>query len=185
MKQTEEESINSLLIELGLVFYLGQSVESNLVILLGMAKKSGELKSDKSVRELMTMYFSRTMGSIKRSVSELVDINEDLEEILKVALDARNWLAHSFYREYAPSAFDENYRSKAKLVLNKAKEIFERTNELITKEIELQGAKCGLSHDKLDQMRIDGMQNYIACEKAPNEMWDESLNKTSWQSFEI
>lgn len=185
MKQVEDESISSLLTGLGLVFFLGQSVEFNLVILLGMAKKSGELKSDKSVRELMTMYFSRTMGNIKKSVSEIININEDLEEILKVALDSRNWLAHSFYREYAPSACDENYRNKAKVVLNKAKEIFERTNELIIVEIELQGVKCGFSQYKMNQMRTDGMQNYIDCEKAPNEMWDESLNKTSWQNYEI
>ena len=185
IKQTEEESINSLLIELGLVFFISQSVEFNLVTLLGMAKKSGDLKSEKNVRELMNTYFSRTMGSIKRSVSDLIDINEELEELLKITLETRNWLAHNFFREYSPATSNENYRINAKIVLKKAKDIFEKTNELIKEEIILQSGKCGITEEQRLQMNLNGMNNYINSEKSPNEMWDEPLNKTSWQKYRV
>ena len=185
MKNNEEESINSLLIDLGLAFFMAQSIEFNLVGLLGMSKKYGKLESEKNAHELMTMYFSKTMGNVKRDVSELISISEELDEMLRVALDSRNWLVHNFYREFGASAFSEKYREKARMSLKKARKIFERTNELISEEIILQGKKCGISEECIDQMRSRGVNNYISNEKEPNDMWDKSLDKLTFRNFDI
>lgn len=73
----------------------------------------------------MDAKYKQTLGRIIRDFSKKVEISEQLAEIMAVALDARNWLAHRFFREFGMSALSEEMQDIAIKKLNECGELFD------------------------------------------------------------
>jgi len=172
--------IEKLLSKLGLVFFISQSVEYNLVTIISLAQLSGEIDSEKSIRELMNTYYSYTMGRTKNDLVNKLEIEDDLKEQLNKVIVARNWLAHNFYREYGLSAFNQEVRLLAFDKLNKAQELFEKTNELLVEVIYKKGERAGYSKEDIDGIN-ERYQKKCVDEVLPAEkFWEEELSKKGW-----
>lgn len=176
------EDEKEFLSQLGLTFFIGQSLEFQLITLLASAKDSGDLVCDLSIRDLMNKYFLKTFGQTSRDIFSKISIEKTLIDKIERCLKARNWLIHHFYREYAPAAFDSTIMKQAKIDLKKIQTIFEETSELLELEIK---KYLKMTDDEFTIKSSLAMNDYIHESKSNigkiEDLWDDSVNKKKWQ----
>src|SRR5437764_171439 len=97
----EERVTELLLIELGLAFVNAQALEYGMTSLFAASKlmKSGEAARS-TLRQLMDTRYSQTLGRLINDAAGQLGLGVELTEVLREALQQRNWLVHDFYREH-------------------------------------------------------------------------------------
>lgn len=96
--------------DFGFAAFKAQMLESSLVHLLLAADKSGMIKlENKKSIELELVLSKKTLGPLIEELRK-GGISADLDEILKDALEARNFLTHHFFNWHSKAFATENER---------------------------------------------------------------------------
>lgn len=145
----ENERNQELLAELGLALFVAQAVEYHIVSLLAAAaiRDRKEIPRD-GIRELMDTRYRRTLGRLIREVREGVDLSDDAIRFLEIALPARNWLTHHFYRQYAGAAFSDRMSHEALTLVRHARELFEATLDELARETTRVLGEAGITEEQ-------------------------------------
>jgi hypothetical protein len=91
----------------GLAFYYAQVLEHGIVnalVVLDLIPSRRHLVRTAQEwaslhDEFMSRHFETTMGRMIRDLRSVTTVPYDLDDILRLALKRRNWLAHEFFRE--------------------------------------------------------------------------------------
>lgn len=174
----EDERAQELLAQLGLAILNAQAVEYGLVSLLAAAavRDNREVPGEQ-IRALMDTRFKQTMGRLLTDTARSVGLSADSAESLTVALDARNWLAHHFYRQFALAAFDERLRQRALALLGHARQIFERAQAVLHEEAIRVLAEAGIAEEAAAAGADEAMAKYLDSGSDPNELWSDTLKR--------
>ncbi|AEF54369.1 hypothetical protein [Marinomonas posidonica] len=101
-----------------------QALEDILITLFAALHLSEE-ESHSTIRALMDAKYKQTLGRIIRDFTKKANIPKSLEEIMLVALEARNWLTHRFFREFGMAALSEEMQDIAINKLEECDELFD------------------------------------------------------------
>jgi hypothetical protein len=109
-----EEQHKSVYAHFGAVAARVSAFESVLInILLGAAKKTGKITTDKEFDRLeKDLRESKTLGPLIKSVNARITVPKLTEEAMSEALKRRNYLMHHFFRDKAFEFETEAGRSK-------------------------------------------------------------------------
>ena len=103
----------------------------------------------------MDAKYKQTLGRIIRDFSKKIELSEEAQEIFVVALDARNWLAHRFFREYGMAALSGEMQSTAINKLNECGRLFDALmGECFYLSVDLSVAS-GESEEKIRQEMLE------------------------------
>jgi hypothetical protein len=174
----EEESAKEFLAELGIAVFAAQAMEYTLTTLFAVTA-TGQVPKPK-ISELMDERFSRTLGRLVRDAATALDLPDSLAENLQLALDARNWLIHHFYREYAPSAVDRDLRAKGLVRLRAARQLFETTSGMLMSESTSRLVARGSSVQDIEANAAAAVDRYVRTVEWPEDLWNDALRHTGW-----
>ena len=164
----EEERSQELMAELGLALFVAQAVEFGLVSLLAAAaiRDKRAIPGDE-IREIMDTRYRHTLGKLIREAGGKVDLSADAVRFLEIALPARNWLAHHFYRQYAPAAFSEAIHLEAITLVRHARELFEATLDELGRETVRILGEAGISEEQAREGAENAMRRATGMELSP------------------
>lgn len=112
---------------LGRAMFRAQAMEDILITLFAALHLSEE-ESKETVKALMTAKYKQTLGKIIRDFAKKANIPKSLEDILLIALESRNWLAHRFFREFGMAGLSIEMQE---IAINKLKECDELFDALM------------------------------------------------------
>lgn len=108
----------------GRAMFRAQAMEDILITLIGALHLS-ESETNETVKALMEAKYKQPLGRIIKAFARKANISEELQEIMQVALEARNWLAHRFFREFGVAALSEEMQDIAIDKLRECDELFD------------------------------------------------------------
>lgn len=155
MEQLDPDSqqIQEVYARYGLAIYQAQCIERLLAIILVTEYGPGPNKiTPQEYDELLESYFNRTLGGLIRKFLAEPSIPEDLEDRLKKALDARNFLAHRYFWDRAVKFASSQGRSKMLFELQRQIDFFDELDADLTKMFENWAGRNGITPDRIDQI---------------------------------
>ncbi|MDF2182721.1 hypothetical protein [Neptuniibacter sp. CAU 1671] len=108
----------------GRAMFRAQALEDILITCFA-ALHVPEKESQETIKKLMDAKYKQTLGRIINDFGRKANIPESLREIMLTALDARNWLAHRFFREFGLAGLSEDLESIAVHKLKECDELFD------------------------------------------------------------
>jgi hypothetical protein len=104
-----DEHVKEVYARFGLAFYCAQVLEHGIVnamVVLHLIPSRRHLAGAPEawanlVDNFMSRHFETTMGRMIRDLQSVTTIPSNLEDLLRQALQKRNWLAHEYFRERA------------------------------------------------------------------------------------
>jgi hypothetical protein len=146
----------------GVALYMAQVLEhglSNWLVLLSLgqrrkAKKRfhGYIEVEKYIDDLEGHNFKRTLGMLIKAVkSSGVDVPETLGEILERSLDARNDIAHHFFRRHASDFLQPEGRSRMAKELKEIRILFERADQELDAIVKTLGSAIGVNESDVEK----------------------------------
>ncbi len=167
----ENEHTKDVYAHFGLAVYFSQALEHGLVNALvfadlipsrGPAVKSRE-QWEKAFDSFMDGHFRTTLGRMIRSLQLVVTVPADLESVLRVALEKRNWLAHHYFRERAEDFMTENRRNKMIAELDEARDLFEKADKRLGEVMKPLRVKYGFTDKRSMNYFRTKLRCCVAC----------------------
>lgn len=124
MKDDRIEPSKEFFEEFGRTMFRAQALEYILITLFAALHLSEE-ESDETIQKLMDAKYKQTLGRIIRDFAKKAEIPESLQEIMQVALEARNWLVHRFFREFGMAGLSIEMQEVAIDKLKECDELFD------------------------------------------------------------
>jgi len=166
--ELDEESaeIRDLYAEAGVALYLAQVVEHGIVNILVLAdmlslkekaRKEGVKPTKDKIAENVAMaedaeerHYKRTMGNLLKNLyDQKVDFPDGLEELFNRALEARNRIAHRFFRERALEVANHEGRLVAIAELKEMQNVFDKADAPLDKIFRQMAIRLGLPTERL------------------------------------
>jgi len=119
------------------------------------------------IRKIMDTRYHHTLGKLVREAAGKVDLSDHALGFLEIALPARNWLAHHFYRQYAPAALSEPIHLRAITLIRHARELFEATLDELGKETVRILGEAGISQEEAQQAAEAAMRSVTGMDLSP------------------
>lgn len=141
MQQVDEgEHIKEVYARFGLAVYYAQVLEhglANALLILDLIPNRRHLAISREqwgadVDAFMDQNFAATMGRLVRELRRVTDVPPDVEAQLKKALEDRNWLVHSYFRDRSDEFM--SYRGRERML----QEIDEFRNRLVAADRRLE-----------------------------------------------
>jgi hypothetical protein len=156
----ENEHTKNVYAHFGLAVYFSQVREHGLVNTLLFAdllpSRAPAVKTrgqwEKAFDSFMDDHFRTTLGRMIQSLQSAVAVPVDLESLLRVALEKRNWLAHHYFRERAEDFMTENGRNKMIAELDEARDLFEKADNRLGELMKPLREKYGFTDEKIDEL---------------------------------
>ncbi|MGH1349143.1 MAG: hypothetical protein ACRBN8_46865 [Nannocystales bacterium] len=96
----EDGEVRDVYAHFGLALYMAQVLEHGLVnTMLFLRARGASRMEEAEIDAFYNRHFRRTLGQLVRGLSEYAEVPEGLVGVLRDALQKRNWLAHSYFRE--------------------------------------------------------------------------------------
>ena len=164
----EDERNQELLAELGLATFVAQAIEYSVVSLLAAAaiRDNREIPREE-IRELMDTRRRQTLGPLIKEATASIDLSDDAVRFLEIALPARNWLTHHFYRQFAGAAFSERMAHQALTLLRHARELFEATMDELGRETTRILGEAGISEEQAREGAMAAMRQALGPDMDP------------------
>jgi transcriptional regulator with XRE-family HTH domain len=116
-----EEEHRGIFAHYGAAASWGQHLETTLMtILMANGRLRGTATTTQEIDALETILGKKTLGNLARTVRAEVQLPEQTEEMIRIALDKRNYLIHHFFSE---RAFDFNTATGRQKLLTELREI--------------------------------------------------------------
>jgi hypothetical protein len=103
------------------------------------------------VDEFMDGHFENTMAKLIKGFKKVTAVPAELEACLEESLKARNFLAHSYFRERIELWFTEEYRNMMIVELQAARDLFKRTDMLIDQIVKPLQRRYGITDQVIDR----------------------------------
>ena len=159
------EHIKEVYARFGSAFYQAQVLEQGIVnalIVVDLIPSRRHLTRSQSewgmaVDEFMGRHFEHTMGRLLRDLRSVTVIPADLEGLLRDALEKRNWLAHSFFRERAIEFLTSNGREQMLFEVDACRVVFESADEALENIVGPLRRAAGITEEIIEQAKQDLM----------------------------
>ena len=149
---SESEQIRDVYAYFGLAMYQAQALERQLAIILATKYGPGPKRITRGQFDnLLEGLFSKTLGHLVESISEVADLSEDEEERLREALTKRNWLAHRYFWERAAEFMSDSGRVSMVEELRDTATLFEALDKLFTSRTNEWGESIGVTRQTVDK----------------------------------
>ena len=138
----DEEQTRDVYAHYGLAMYLAQILEHGIVnalVILRLPEKDKYTRQD--IDEFMAGRFEKTLGALIRYLRSESSLLKNLESHLAQALNRRNCLAHSYFREKAETFVTRSGRKEMLQELQNDQQLFENTDALVKQSIEINSCK--------------------------------------------
>lgn len=151
------EQVKEVYARFGLALYHAQVLEHGLVnalVVLDLIPSSRHLARSKDewglqVDNFMDRQFEKTMGRMIAALRSVATVPEDLEALLRRALQKRNWLAHDFFRERATQFLDSAGREQMLAEVDECCEEFEAADRRLDEVVAPLRNAAGLTDEML------------------------------------
>jgi len=174
----ENERIQELLAEFGLATIMAQAVEHGLVTLLALAAQRDHAEmSGEDIRRLMDTRYSQTMGVLVRDSTRAIGLAQETQDLLTRSLRIRNFLAHEFFRRFAPASFDPLMGQQAVVLLHKARALFEKAQEAVQREMDILLPEIGVTPEEATQRGFKAVERYIEAGVDSQALWSDLENR--------
>jgi hypothetical protein len=152
-----DEHVKEVYAHFGLAIYLAQVLEHGLAVaflyLDLMPASIGKIRSREEwmsrMDAFMDRHFETTLGKMIRNLAVVTSVPSDLEQLLKLALEKRNWLVHDYFRERAEAFMSESGRERMLHELVEAQELFSAADERLGDVVKPMRLKLGFTDEKL------------------------------------
>jgi hypothetical protein len=135
----------------GLAMFRAQCVEKQLAILLASTLNPDFLRATPEERDrYFDAEFDRTLGQLVRSLRATLPMPQALEGRLARALILRNWLAHEYFWQRAPSALTRNGRDQMIVELQEAADYLRSVDQELTDVTDSWLAQHGVSRETIE-----------------------------------
>jgi hypothetical protein len=140
----------------GLAVYLAQVLEHAVVnalmhidLISKRPKSCSPEEWEKTFDKYLETQFDLTMGRMIQRLKEVSTLPDDLERLLKLALQKRNWLAHDYFRERATDFMSESGREVMIEELEQAGNLFRYVDHRLEETIKPVRERYGLTDEKI------------------------------------
>lgn len=143
---TADEHVREVYAYFGLAVYCGQVFEHGIVnsmVVLRLPHKDRFTKGD--IDAFMDQQFENTLGKLIKNLRGELPFPPDLEELLRQALETRNWLCHDYFRERAVEFMTPAGRDKMLVELEQARELLSTAEQRLTTVIQPLADRCGMT----------------------------------------
>ena len=122
----------------GLAIYASQVLEHGLVnalLVLDLIPKASAIATPETWADKVDSFyeteFKRTLGSLVRRLRDVTTVSNELEELLRRALEKRNWLSHHYFRERAMEFLSVTGRDQMITELEEVRELFDAADKAL------------------------------------------------------
>lgn len=130
----------------GAALYSAQVLEHGLVNLMYVANAlSGRIPSVAEVDRFFEKSFRRTLGQLATQLRSSLDVDDDIELVIRDAVSRRNVLAHSFFRNRAEQFVSRGGRAAMRQELLQDADFFREVDERVSGLTFDIGAAIGLT----------------------------------------
>lgn len=158
-----DEHVKSVYAHYGLALYLAQCLEhglANALVYLDLIpRRSKTVRTRKQWTAEFDSFMDRnveqTLGRLIRNLREATAVPRELEDKLTQALKRRNWITHHFFRQQADEFMSAPGRDSMIRELEKAQELFQMADDLLSQTIKPIREKHGLTDDRLEKFYTD------------------------------
>lgn len=109
-------------------------------------------------------FMKKTMGALLRRLTEKTEVPEDIEEILRGALEKRNFLAHQFFKEYLATFYSEEGQDKAIMFLRESGGLIQKAINTLEPLVQSNMERLGYDEEYIEnyaRTRIREAQNNL------------------------
>lgn len=177
---TEDEIAKQFLAEFGLAVFDAQGLEYGLVTLFAATESIDPAKANEDLQALMDTRFKKTMGQLIREATKSLSLPTEVVEALESALKARNWLAHHFYREFAPAVYDSALTMAALERVWSARRLFRIASDSVHEIVVERLGTTGLSETEIEERGKAALEAYIGANADPEQLWNAVLDRSEW-----
>ena len=143
----------------GLAIYMSQVLEhglANALLVLDIVPRASAVATPESWPEKVDSFydaqFKRTLGSLIHRMRELTLVPAELEQVLKQALETRNWLSHHYFRERAMDFLSEAGRDRMTAELEEARDLFDAADKALDAVVRPIRQRYGYSEEILAKL---------------------------------
>ena len=146
------EDIDSVFTQFGWTIYSAQCLEKQLALLLingcnPISQKMTTLRYD----ELLENNLDHTFGTLATNIKEIIPLPIDISEKLDLAVEKRNWIAHTYWWDRASEINNTNGRQKMLIELNELNSLFTELDNYFTNIFKIWAFQNGLTQNDFDE----------------------------------
>jgi len=135
----------------GLAVYMAQVLEHGLVNAMLIASIAGGKKlSSADIDAFMDKKFELTLGRLIRDLRAHITVDDSLAQLLALALEKRNWLAHAYFRERANEIMTEYGRLAMMVELQTARDSFKAADDKLEEIVRPLRDRLGMTEEKIE-----------------------------------
>jgi hypothetical protein len=147
----ESDQIRDTYAYFGLAVYMAQVLEHGLVNAMLVASIAGGKRlSPSDVDAFMDKKFELTLGRLIRDLRAHITVDNSLAEVLALALEKRNWLAHAYFRERADDLMTEHGRLAMMVELQSARDSFKVADDKLDEIVRPLRDRLGMTEEKIE-----------------------------------
>ena len=152
----EDEHVKEVYAYFGLAIYFSQVLEhglvNSLVFLDLLPRRAGHpVPNEKWFKEFdafMDQHFETTLGKMIRSLKNVISVPQDLESLLAVALEKRNFLAHHYFKDRSIEFMTKIGRDKMIIELQEARTLFKHADDQLDEVVRPLREHFGLTDEQ-------------------------------------
>lgn len=174
----ESRHIREVFAQYGLALYQAQCLEKGIGSLLSAPyAPTPDKMSTWRFDDLLNTNLKLTFGRLARKLREVASLPPSVEQELRCAVKARNWLAHSYWWDRAVEFDTVVGRDKMLAELQELVELFGRLKEFFMNASVKWMSDRGITQEMIEEMMDAEAANYLAG-VAPPEERTRKLSKT-------
>ena len=143
----------------GLAVYHSQVLEHGIVNALvfvdlipnKMRKVSTQAAWESNVDMFMDSHFESTMGRLMKSLRDIAVVPTELDDMLRLALKRRNWLAHGFFRANAENFMTTEGRLEMLAELDYCRTCFRGADSRLEETVRPLRENAGVTEEMIEQ----------------------------------
>jgi len=155
----EDEHVKTVYVHFGLAIYFSQVLEHGLVNALVfidlLPRRAGRpvprREWFKEFNSFMDQHFETTLGKMIRSLKTAIAVPGELESLLAVALEKRNFLAHHYFKDRAAEFMTKTGRDAMICELQDARTLFEQADDKLDEVVKPLRERFGFTDEQFEQ----------------------------------
>lgn len=155
----KNEHVKEVYARFGLAMYFAQVLEHGIVnalVIIDLIPSRRHLVRSReewasTVDEFMSHHFESTMGRLIRDLRSVTTVPGDLEQLLRDALQKRNWLAHDFFRERSLEFMTTSGRDRMLHDVDECRDLFKAADERLEAIVHPLRVAAGMTDEMLAQ----------------------------------
>ena len=151
----KDEHVKEVYAHFGLSMYLAQVLEHGIVntfIFLELIPKAKCKWNSDEFDSYVNGEFDKTLGQLISKLRSLTTISDDLEALLRSALEKRNWLAHHYFRERSSQFMSASGRDSMIQELQHCQKLFDQADKKLETAITPLRVKFGITDSKIEEL---------------------------------